>query len=50
LTERHPLRAADALQLASALFLRESAGQPVLFLCFDERLVAAAKEEGFAEA
>jgi predicted nucleic acid-binding protein len=50
LAGRHPLRAADALQLASALFLRESAGQPVLFLCFDERLVAAAKEEGFEEA
>jgi len=48
LAGRHPLRAADALQLASALFLRESAGQPVLFLCFDERLVAAAREEGLA--
>jgi predicted nucleic acid-binding protein len=48
LVERHPLRAADALQLASALFLRESSGQPVLFLCFDERLVAAAQEEGLA--
>jgi len=50
LAGRHPLRAADAPQLASALFLRESTGQPVLFLCFDERLVAAAEEEGFAEA
>jgi len=48
LAGRHPLRAADALQLASALFLRESARQSVLFLCFDERLVAAAQEEGLA--
>jgi len=48
LAGRHPLRAADALQLASALFLRESARQSILFLCFDERLVAAAKEEGLA--
>ncbi|MCX6100681.1 MAG: type II toxin-antitoxin system VapC family toxin [Candidatus Bipolaricaulota bacterium] len=48
LVGRHPLRAADALQLASALFLRESSGQPILFLCFDERLVAAAQGEGLA--
>jgi predicted nucleic acid-binding protein len=48
LAGRHPLRAADALQLASALFLRESTRQPVLFLCFDERLVAAAQGEELA--
>lgn len=50
LVGRHPLRAADALQLASALFLRESTGQPILFLCFDERLLAAAQGEGLAVA
>jgi hypothetical protein len=48
LAGRHPLRAADAVQLASALFLRESARQSILFLCFDERLVAAAQAEGLA--
>ncbi len=48
LVGRHPLRAADAVQLASALFLRESSGQPILFLGFDERLVAAAQGEGLA--
>lgn len=40
---RHPLRALDALQLASALAL----GRPtVRFWCADERLVAAASAEG----
>lgn len=40
---RHPLRALDALQLASALAL----GRPtVRFWCADERLAAAARAEG----
>jgi len=50
LLERHPLRAYDAVQLASALtaqqFLRER-GYPVLtFLGADDRLNAAAAAEG----
>jgi uncharacterized protein len=42
----HPLRAADALQLAAAL---EWAGSPAAgdFITFDERLRAAASREGF---
>ncbi len=42
----HPLRAADALQLAAAL---EWAGSPAkgAFVTFDERLGAAARREGF---
>ena len=43
----HPLRAADALQLAAAV---EWAGSPPVggFVSFDERLSAAAQREGFA--
>lgn len=43
----HPLRAADALQLAAAL---EWAGTPAtgVFMCFDDRLKRAAAREGFA--
>ena len=42
----HPLRSADALQLAAAL---EWAGSPPegSFISFDERLSAAAQREGF---
>jgi predicted nucleic acid-binding protein len=43
----HDLRAADALQLASARVAAE--GRPALlaFVCLDERLAAAAEREGF---
>ena len=43
----HPLRAADAMQLAAAL---EWAGTPAtgVFMCFDDRLRSAAAREGFA--
>lgn len=43
----HPLRAADALQLASALIWcgSEPRGRP--FVCLDERLRAAASRSGF---
>ena len=43
----HPLRAADALQLAAALVWvqGQSVGQP--FVCLDHRLRAAAQREGF---
>jgi uncharacterized protein len=43
---RHPLRAADAIQLASALLLRRELGEPVTFAAYDDRLKAAAKAEG----
>lgn len=47
LLERHPLRAADALQLAAALEWCE--GQPIgkVFLTFDQRLREAAGLAGF---
>jgi predicted nucleic acid-binding protein len=44
---RYPLRGADALQLASALFLRRE-GLEVTFACADSRLVDAAAGEGLA--
>ncbi len=43
---RHPLRAADALQLASALTLRRKVRAPIHFVAFDERLAGAAQAEG----
>jgi predicted nucleic acid-binding protein len=52
LLERHPLRAYDAVQLASALMVQDtlvSAGLPALtFLAADDRLLAAAQAEGLA--
>ncbi len=46
LLQRHPLRAGDALQLASCLLLRDSTSDAVTFAGFDERLNQAAKAEG----
>lgn len=50
LLERYPLRAYDAVQLASALLARDvlrSAGMPPpTFLAADDRLLAAARAEG----
>ncbi len=43
---RHPLRAADAIQLASALLLRRELNEPVTFAAYDDRLKAAARAEG----
>jgi uncharacterized protein len=48
LAERHALRGFDAIHLASALWLRESAGDFGAFAAYDARLVAAATAEGFA--
>lgn len=45
---RHPLRAGDAIQLASALLLRRELSEPVSFAAYDDRLKAAAKAEGLA--
>ncbi|KSW30317.1 type II toxin-antitoxin system VapC family toxin [Cellulomonas sp. B6] len=45
LVERHPLRAADAVHLASALVLRSP---DLLVLAWDEHLAVAARSEGLA--
>ncbi len=46
LLKRHPLRAADALQLASCLELEKQLRLPVLFVAYDQRLNEAATKEG----
>jgi len=43
---RHPLRASDAVQLASSTHVRESAEEDVFFVAFDGRLNEAAVGEG----
>lgn len=48
LLETHPLRAADALQLAAALVAAEEEPGRFGFVTFDERLATAAEKEGFA--
>ena len=44
----HPLRAADALQLAAALTARDKSPELVQVVCSDGRLSEAAGNEGFA--
>lgn len=44
---RHPLRACDAVQLASAMALRDVAGDRVAFAALDRQLRDAANAEGF---
>ena len=44
----HPLRAADGLQLASALAAAEEDPSSIGFVCLDARLNQAASREGFA--
>ncbi len=47
LLRRYQLRAGDAIQLASCLHLQEElADEPVVFVAFDVRLIAAADAEG----
>jgi predicted nucleic acid-binding protein len=43
---RHPLRAADAIQLASCLLVAQRFGRRIELLCYDARLAAAARAEG----
>jgi len=43
----HDLRTADALQLAAAFFVAEARPSTLEFISLDERLVAAARREGF---
>jgi len=42
----HPLRAYDAIHLASAKVLQERLQGPIFFACWDSRLSAIAKREG----
>ena len=44
----HPLRAADALQLAAAFVAAERRPSSLQLVTLDERLAAAARKEGFA--
>lgn len=44
----HPLRAADAMQLAAALVLVDDRPRKRPFVVVDRRLTDAAKREGFA--
>jgi uncharacterized protein len=44
---RHPLRAYDAVQLASALAARAASPDLTCFVCFDDTLADAARAEGF---
>lgn len=47
LLNRHPLRAGDAIQLASAQYFQQMLARPLeLFLAFDDRLIDAARAEG----
>lgn len=44
----HTLRAADALQLAAALFAAGDRIGDLAFVCLDQRLCEAARKEGFS--
>jgi len=44
---RHPLRAADSLQLAAALVWSDGQPEDLGFVCLDSRLREAARAEGF---
>ena len=46
LLARHPLRAADAGQLAAALLVQEHLAEPLTFVCLDQRVSSAAELEG----
>jgi hypothetical protein len=50
LLRRHPLRAGDAVQLASCLHLQEAVADRIDLVAFDERLLAAARKERVAVA
>lgn len=45
---RHPLRAYDSVQLASAMVARAADAELTDFACFDAELREAARAEGFA--
>ncbi|MFH1857925.1 MAG: type II toxin-antitoxin system VapC family toxin [Candidatus Omnitrophota bacterium] len=43
---KHPLRGFDAIHLASALIIRDTAVRDFTFACYDRRLSRAARSEG----
>jgi hypothetical protein len=45
LLRRHPLRAGDAIQVASCLHLRDALDDDVTSVAFDARLLTAARKE-----
>jgi uncharacterized protein len=47
LLARHPLRAADSLQLGAALVIADGDRKSVEFVCLDRSLADAAEREGF---
>ena len=47
LLRRPPLRAADAARLGAASLYRQRTGQPLDFVCLDDRLHDAARLEAF---
>ncbi len=49
LLKDHPLRAFDAIHLASAVLLRRKIKEDVWFSSFDKRLAAAAQAEGLTK-
>ena len=46
LLNNHPLRGFDAIHLASALIIRETVQQELLFVCYDKNLSTAAAATG----
>ncbi len=50
LAERHALKGADAVHLASALRLSDQLEEPTMFWCFDRSLRRAASEAGLPVA
>lgn len=46
LAEKHGLRGYDAIQLSSAILIREESRQTASFCCFDDRLLRAGRREG----
>ncbi len=46
LVRRHPLRGFDAIHLASAMRLQQQLGEEMRMVASDDRLLAAAEEEG----
>jgi uncharacterized protein len=50
LMTRLPLTAADSVQLASSLEVRDRLKLPCQFVCVDSRLLAAARQEGLSTA
>jgi predicted nucleic acid-binding protein len=50
LTRAHPLRALDAIHLASADVIAGESREEVTFVCWDRRLWGAAEESGFKVA